>query len=255
MKLALSKLGRLGALLLPVLIASPLAGQAAPAADTVPPLKLTLDFGFVDAAGNTSLKTLNAGENVLYRANRIELLQAGSGIYGRTTDSTITEQLKVDGRVNFMVVKTAGFFVGVGYERNRFAGLARRFVGSAGLALKLVDGPMNAWSLELGASLNQEKSTLGASTDFTALRLATLWRHSFTKTAVFQETFEVLPNVETSEDLRINSETSLVAPLSQHVALKVSYAYKFDNLPALRPNGLPFEKSDRILTTGIQVVF
>ena len=42
---------------------------------------------------------------------------------------------------------------------------------------------------------------------------------------------EVLPNVDQTDDLRINSESQLVAPLARRVSLKVSYAVKFDNLP------------------------
>lgn len=46
------------------------------------------------------------------------------------------------------------------------------------------------------------------------------------------------------------SETSLVAPLSARFAVKVAYTVRFDNLP--EPG---FEKTDRILSSGLQVTF
>jgi putative salt-induced outer membrane protein YdiY len=59
-----------------------------------------------------------------------------------------------------------------------------------------------------------------------------------------------------SEDYRINSETSVVVPLSTHVAMKASYIVRFDNLPSMNAAGTaPLLKSDRILSTGIQVSF
>ena len=43
---------------------------------------------------------------------------------------------------------------------------------------------------------------------------------------------------------------ALVAPLSDVIALKLSYAIRFDNLP--EPG---FEKTDRIFSSGVQVTF
>ena len=60
----------------------------------------------------------------------------------------------------------------------------------------------------------------------------------------------MLVNLEQSEDARINSETSVVAPISQAIAMKAAYLIRFDYLP--EPG---FEKTDRIFTTGIQIVF
>jgi putative salt-induced outer membrane protein len=74
-------------------------------------------------------------------------------------------------------------------------------------------------------------------------------------TSLFQGV-EYLPNLDEGSDYRINSETTIVAPLSSRVAMKASYQVRFDNLPALNAAGTaPLRKSDRILSTGIQVTF
>ena len=69
-------------------------------------------------------------------------------------------------------------------------------------------------------------------------------------TAFFTQTLEALFNLQDSEDLRVNSETAITAPLSRQIALKASYVVRFDNQP--EPG---FEDTDRILTTGVQIVF
>jgi len=61
---------------------------------------------------------------------------------------------------------------------------------------------------------------------------------------------ELLPDLKTSENLRVNTESDVVAPLSQHIALKLSYVIRFDNLP--EPG---FKKTDRLLTSGIQITY
>jgi putative salt-induced outer membrane protein YdiY len=118
------------------------------------------------------------------------------------------------------------------------------------LGVRLIDLPATIWSFEAGSSINQQRSTTLLSRGFAALRLATLFRHNFTKTAYLQESAEYLPNLETGADWRVNSETALVAPIAGRVALKVSYVVKFDNLPETG-----FQKSDRIFSTAVQIAF
>ena len=66
---------------------------------------------------------------------------------------------------------------------------------------------------------------------------------------------EFLPSLDVGEDYRINTETSLVAALSTHLAVKASYKVRFDNLPSLSSTGTALRKSDRILSTGLQVTY
>ena len=79
------------------------------------------------------------------------------------------------------------------------------------------------------------------------MRSATVYRHNFTKAAYFQQGVEFLPNLDTSEDYRVNSETALVAPISSHIGMKFAYVIRFDNLPETGR-----AKNDRIFTSGLQ---
>src|SRR5437868_929047 len=95
------------AVFLPLALAATVA-QAQERIDSIPPVKLTLDLGYINAAGNTNLSTLSTGENLEYRAERFELLQSGSIIYGRNDDATVTEQMKTGGRLNFLAARVLG---------------------------------------------------------------------------------------------------------------------------------------------------
>jgi putative salt-induced outer membrane protein YdiY len=231
------------------LLSSPALAQA-PKDSAPPPLKVSLDLGYLNAAGNTNVTTFSSGEALTYKTPHLELLQNGSAVYGTTGDSTIAEQYKIGARVNFPVSKIVGVFVGGGFEKNRFAGIAHRFQEDAGLAFRVLNLERDTWLIEVGGSLNQERNTVGTSRDFASLRSAMSYRHGFTKTAFLQEDFEVLPNTENFTDTRVNNTIALAAPLSVHVALKVAYQVKFDNVP--EPG---FQKSDRVFTTGVQITF
>jgi putative salt-induced outer membrane protein len=104
--------------------------------------------------------------------------------------------------------------------------------------------------VETGASLTQQQGVDGLSNNFPAARAAAWYKRTFGASAFFLQTLEAIPNLEVSEDYRINSESALVAPLSQKVAIKLGYIVRFDNLPEAG-----FLSTDRIFTSGLQVSF
>lgn len=226
------------------LVAAPLLAQDAPPKA----VSFTADFGFVNTAGNTDVTTLNAGEKVEWKPGKVTIKQGFAIVYGETDGNTTTSSLRGDLRGDYPLSEAIAVFGAFAFDRNRFAGIARRFEENVGLAYKPIRGERDKLEFEAGASFNQQRSTLEISDNFTAARGAGLYKHLFTETAYLQQTIEVLPNLEDSEDLRINTETSLVAPLSKQIALKLSYVIRYDKLP--EPG---FEKTDRLFTSGIQI--
>jgi putative salt-induced outer membrane protein len=114
--------------------------------------------------------------------------------------------------------------------------------------VKLVAAERTKVEVEAGLSLTQQRSTLDVTDNFSAARSAALFQYNFRPTAYLLQTVEVLPNLEETDDLRVNTETALVAPLSRRLAVKISYVVRYDKLP--EPG---FEKTDRLLTSGLQV--
>ena len=236
------------AVVLASLCPAPLAAQEPPKK----PLTATASVAFVDAAGNTDVTTLSGDQ-------RLEYAPPGSGwtlsefvalVYGRTDGVTSANALKLGARADRALSDRLSAFGGGSFERNRFAGIARRFEEIAGLAYRIVTEPRDQLSAELGASFNQQRSVDGTDDAFVAARAAGTYRHLFSEHAWVQQLVEFLPNLETAADRRINAETSLVAPLSERFAVKVAYTIRFDNLP--EPG---FVKTDRILSSGLQLTF
>ena len=170
-------------------------------------------------------------------------------VYGRTDGATTTSQWRTGVRGDIAVSSAGSAVFGLaGFDRNRFAGIERRFEEGVGIAFKLVTTERTKLELETGLSLTQQRSTLDVTDNFSAARSAALFQYNFRPTAYLLQTVEVLPNLEESEDLRVNTETALVAPLSRRLAIKISYVIRYDKLP--EPG---FEKTDRLLTSGLQV--
>ncbi len=213
-----------------------------------PPVQLTGDIGYVNTAGNTNISTLNIGEKLGYNLSRVTLTHFFSLIYGETDGQTTTSLWRTGVRGEYALSSRTAVFTSAGFDKNRFAGIQRRFEEGAGLGFKAITTEHDKLEFEAGLSLTQQRSTVGVDDDFTSARAAGTFQHNFTPTAFFQQLVEVLPNLEVSEDLRLNSETSLVAPLSKRFAVKLAYVIRYDKLP--EPT---FKKTDRLFTTGLQI--
>ena len=234
-----------------VLIAIACAAAAAAAAQAAPsPVKLTLDIGFVDVSGNTEVTTFNLGEKLGYTTGRWTFGQSAAAIYGSTDGSATAEQYDAAVRADYAVGNRLSAFGGVTWYRNPFAGISRRFVEGAGLAYKAILAPRDTLRVDVAMTLNQERNLALVETTFGASRLGLAYKHMIGAAAFVTEIAEWVANVEDSDDQRLASETALVAPLSQRIALKASYVIRFDNKP--EPG---FKDTDRVFTTGVQIVF
>lgn len=231
-------------------------GTASAQTDAPPPSEFNADVGFVSVSGNTSITTLSLGEKWIRRIARWEFKQELGAVYGETDGAETSNLWRASLRGDYGLTGSLAVYARTAFERNKFAGVKSRFAEGLGLVAKLAATDVDQLNVEGGFELTQQDNLDGTSESFASLRAASTWKHMFSENAYFFQGVEVLPNVEDGDDYRINSETTVVAPLSSHVAMKASYQIRFDNLPSLNAAGTaPLRKSDRILSTGIQVTF
>jgi putative salt-induced outer membrane protein len=208
------------------------------------------DLGLVNTAGNTSTTTLNSSEVASYLTGAWTFTQQGSALYGESDGKKSAESYLVLLRTDYALDKWLGLYLLGQWDRNEFAGISRRFGEGVGLAYKAVALERTALGLEVGFTGNQQRDVTGNTSNFVGGRGAILFRQLLNdKGAYLDQIVEALPNFDNSQDVRINSQTSLVVPLSSTIAFKAGYFVHFDNDP--EPG---FEKTDRYLTSGLQIV-
>lgn len=217
-------------------------------ADTV---TLTGDIGFVSTSGNTELTTINIGDKLEFRSDAWAVAQKFSVIYGTTEGETSTSLWRGSLRGDRSLSSRVAFFLLSEFDRNTFAGIGSRYGQSAGVAAKVIAGTRDKLDAELGAGYVWQNAVGGGvDQEFSAGRAALMYRRALSAKATFGQSIEFLPNFKQGDDLRINAETSLTAPISTGIAMKAGYVIRYDGLP--EPG---FKKTDRILTTGLQVTF
>jgi putative salt-induced outer membrane protein len=222
------------------------AQDPAPAAIT----KFAADLGYVTTSGNTQVTTMNLGEKLTRERGRLTLQQGFAIVYGKQRDTVNVNSLRTNLRGDYKIDRLLALFVGGSYDRNTFAGVERRFEEQIGVQARVLAAARDTVRVEGGGSFTQQLGTDGRKQDFPAARGAAAWRHAFTAATYFQQNLEFIPNLKENEDWRVNTESSLIAPLSARIGLKLSYVIRFDNLP--EPG---FATTDKLFTTGIQLTF
>lgn len=232
---------------LALLLAAPaLAAQEADPIVT----KITADIGYVAVSGNTQVTTFNIGEKLTQARGRLSLEQSVALVYSQQADSVITNYLRANGRADFKIDRLLALFAGVTFDRNRFAGIERRFEEQLGITARILGTASDTVRIEGGGTFTQQIGTDGLQQNFPSARGALSWRHSFTEAAYFQQNVEYIPNMKETVDWRVNTESAIVAPLSARMSLKISHVIRYDNLP--QPG---FMDTDRLFTSGLQITF
>lgn len=239
----------------PVLLVALLAAAATPLAAQISPDSLGWRFtgaaGYVQTSGNTQVSSVTLSDRLVFRPNvHWQFAQTAAWIYGYADSAETANQLLGRLRADYYLGGHFSVYGFGGYERNRFAGIASRWEGAAGFAWQAVRAPKHELDLELGGSFNSQKSTTSTLDDFVSSRLAGRYRFSFGQRAYVEEVAELLSNLESTGDQRLNSTTALVAPISTAIAIRVGYLVRYDAEP---PAG--FEKLDTTFSTGVQVTF
>jgi putative salt-induced outer membrane protein len=212
--------------------------------------QVTLDLGFVNASGNANFTSLNLGEKLSDTFGRVVLTQNGKVLYGKTDGATTTESYDAGVRAQYPLTNRIGAYALLTFQRDPFAGLVSRWLGGPGVAIGLLQSARDTLGLETGITITRERNTGVLPRTFGAARTAANFKHLFAGKSFVTEMVEWVSNLKTADDIRINSETALTAPLSRQIGLRLSYLIRFDNDPV--PG---FKKTDRILTTGVQIAF
>jgi putative salt-induced outer membrane protein len=233
-----------------LLTRAPLATAQGATPDSAKALKVTAGIAYLDASGNTDVTSLTITERLEWKRPHFVWAQYVNAINGTTEGEESANLLAIGIRGDWKPAGRLSVYTLVNYDRNRFADIGRRFEEGAGLGYAMIDRPRHRLTTELGSQFVQQRNLDRVSDSFLAGRAAEFYRYTLKENTYFEERIEFLPNFETSEDYRVNGEANVVAPLSRRLAIKLGYVVRFDNLP--EPD---VKKTDRFLTSGIQIAF
>ncbi len=211
---------------------------------------LSADVGYVSTTGNTRVSTFNIGQKLNLKTGYWRFEQQLAVVYGESDGEVNSSFIRASIGGEYALRATMGITAGFLFDKNRFSGVLQRTEEYLGLVWRVVELERDTLRLDAGGSFTQQRNTDGTTRNFPAARTALWYKRGLGEKAFLQQTVEVVPNIETSEDYRVNAIAALVSPISRSLALRLEYQVRYDNLP--EPD---FAAMDRIFTTGIQLSF
>jgi putative salt-induced outer membrane protein len=205
------------------------------------------ELGYLATSGNTDTSSLNSKLAVGWEARKWRH-SAGLGVV-RAEDSGVlkTERFTASAKSDYKFNEFDYLFVTVNYDKDEFAGYARRTSEAVGYGRRLIGTPAHQLEAELGVGARQTEPVLGPDSDETILRLAGKYVWKFSAAGEFLQTVVMEKG---GDNTYSESVSSLKAALTGRLGLKVSYTIKnnSDVLPGL-------ERTDTATAVGIEYSF
>ena len=216
----------------------------------------TAEFSYVAVTGNSETSTLGF-KNLLTREweeARFRLRAGGIRADSTTTlrfavgpdpenavvteidaDETTAENYYFGGRYDRNITDRLFWFTGVGWERNRFAGIDNRYVAEGGVGHIWHDRETLKFRTDYALTYTKQEDVFevpGADDTFFGARFSWDYLHKFGTNTTYQNLFIADLNLEETSDWRGDMVNSLAVAMSKRLALKVSLQWLYDNEPA-----------------------
>lgn len=253
------------------------------------PWKATAELSYVVTGGNTATSAFSLGTNLSRKWTKDSLsfksfiLRSTATTYDRwavgtetdfevieeTTQALVAENFLISGLYERHLSKKLLGQLGASWDRNKFAGVERRYMVIAGLGYAWIEKEKTNIKMNAGLTYSSRKYIGQEATSFAGFRFDLLGEQKFSDKSSFSTLFVFDENLKEMKDWRFDWTNSLTASISQAIALKASYKMLYAHLPATAflplfdnlglPTGLtvPYslKKLDSFFTTSLVINF
>lgn len=256
--------------------------------DAARPWTNSTEFGLINASGNSEASSFAFGNKFAYKWSNAEFnfdmgalrnssktssrSNLGGALVVDVTDETTAENYFLDTKYKRTISDQLYWYAGLGWDRDRFAGIDSRFRGGGGLGYVVFKTDLHSLVTELGFDYTDEKHVAGTKDDhlkFGGLRGFAAYKRKVGASSQFDASLEVLENLKDTGDMRAIGIVSLTATMTTHMALKASFTMKYDGDPVVEvlsdPASTPelpipdvlyeFDNLDTILSASLVVNF
>ncbi|MBP7146374.1 MAG: DUF481 domain-containing protein [Acidobacteria bacterium] len=272
-----------------------LAGAVLPlcAQDQAPGWTGSAELSYVMTQGNTETSTLGMKANTSRKLNGSELTFRAAAVRAETTafdrfaigfddddfrviensdSNTSAEAYMLSGRYDRKLTERLLWYAGLGWERNRFAGIENRSVAETGLGHIWYDTETRKLRTSYALTYTDQEDVIETPDSvgtFLGARLTGEYMQKFGQATTFQSTLILDDNLDETDDFRGDWTNSLAVSMSKVLALKVSVQWLYDNVPAFQGiplydpktgeqlDTVPFQldELDTIFTTSLVLTF
>lgn len=277
--------------LLIVLVVGPAAGlaQETPQNGLFGPWQATAEVSYVVTGGNTSTSAFSLGTSFSRKWAKDMLLFKGYILNSNSTKVTrtargteadfeiienkvtqkVAESYLLGAQYDRKISKKLAGQAGLGWDRNRFAGIDDRAIMTAGLGFACIDKPRTQLKSSAGLTYTFRRYVGQDWESFGGLRLTLNAEQKVFESSSVSSVFIFDKNLMDAPDWRFDWTNSVTATLNKKMALKVGLRTLYAHQPALQelplfdlgglPTGLtvpvPLKNLDMFFTTSVVINF
>ncbi len=148
------------------------------------------------------------------------------------TTETTAENYFLRARYARDITDTLFWYVGGGWERDRFAGIDNRYSTGAGIGLTHFDEDARRFKTTYGVTFTRQEDLSGFEDEFAGLQFTWLYFRQFNETTEYGNDLVLDYNLDETDDWRGDMTNWLAVNMTDRLALKLSLQLKYDNLPS-----------------------
>ena len=215
------------------------------------PTKFTADFSYVSTGGNSDAQTLAGAEKLEHKTASWLFSQRALAVWGTANHVENANRYMFELRADREFSKRLAVYGLLGWTRDPFAAVNRRFDEGVGLVGHLILPTPHTFDVQAGVGMAQRRTTLGVDEEFATGRLAGYYRYEIHGPKTYFETEDVyLHNFDHPDDYQVEARAAIAAALANSVSVKMGYSYRYRNEP---PVG--FKNWDSTFASGIQISY
>lgn len=209
------------------------------------------ELGVASANGNTKTQTVSFKQLNDYKWDK-NVANLKARYLNAHANSEETARYFMTGlRYEKEVSNHLGFFAGETYEKDRFAGIDRRWMSDLGSRYRFIETDLTKFFADLGYRYMDERRLDDTKAFSNYGRVYSEWEHKWNTNFSTRYWAEYLPNFTENNDWQFNTELSVSAALNSIFSLKAGVLVRYDHLPA---PGILY-KTDTLFTTALVAKF
>lgn len=211
--------------------------------------KDTASFGLVSTSGNSEALSFGFKNTLSKTWGKSSFALNAGGVRIETTtktrvatsDTTFTEtevteptadNYFLNGRYDRRFTERMFWYGGVGWDRNRFAGVKNRYAGVGGIGNTWMDTDDHKFRTDYGVTFTDQEDYSGFSDNFAGIRVGWNYLNKLGQNSTYTNDLVMDQSLDESSDYRANMINALTVTMSERMALKLSLQMLYDNDPS-----------------------
>ena len=203
---------------------------------------------YTETSGNTDTKTLSVSYNFEKDYSSMRFYSDGSYLYKTDGGEETANRLNLNGRLEGNVGERVLIYLSSFLYVDPFSGYDYRLGLGPGIGYQLIDGEKESLKLFSGFNYTYNNYTGGTTDSYSLWELRVEYKNELLENLLLSQKLSYQVSLEDSDDYFVHFETSFQVPVTEKIALGISYLLDYQNL---LPDDAQYHTDKTFLTSVI----